>query len=68
MFRIEVIAELVRPQIAAGNNWSGWDVDKMRIAFLARSVQTRLPYIHNCSSMYCLRNRTSCRFFFPFGS
>ena len=60
-----VVGELVRPEIKPGGNWSGWDTQKMRIAFLARAVQTRLPYIHNCSAMYCLKNRSNCRFFFP---
>ncbi len=51
----EITAELVRPRISAGNQWGGWTVDKMRIAFLARSCQTRLPYVHSCSAMYCLK-------------
>ena len=25
----------------------------------------RLPYLHHCSSLYCLNNRSTCRFFFP---
>jgi len=61
----EMTAELVRPKISAADAWGGWNIDKMRIAFLARAVQTRLPYVHSCSSLYCLKNRSSCRFFFP---
>ena len=56
------VAELVRPEIKAANNWGGWNIEKMRIAFLARAVQTRLPYIHNCSSAYCLKNRLASEF------
>ena len=51
----EITAELVRPQISATNQWGGWTVDKMRIVFLARACQTRLPYVHSCSAMYCLK-------------
>ena len=49
-----VTAELVRPDVS-GPNWGGYDLDQMKIAFLARAVQTRLPYIHFCTSNYCLR-------------
>ena len=59
-----VTAELVRPDVG-GEQWGAYDVDKMRIAFLARIIQTRLPYIHSCTSSYCLKNRSTCRFFFP---
>ncbi len=52
-----VTAELVRPVIRAEDGFKGWSIEKMRVAFLARAVQTRLPYIHNCSSLYCLRSR-----------
>ena len=33
-------------------------------AFLLRAIQTHL-YIHACTPLYCLKNRRSCRFFFP---
>ncbi len=33
-------------------------------AFLLRAKQTLL-YIHSCTSLYCMKNRSSCRFFFP---
>ena len=33
-------------------------------SFLLRTIQTRL-YIHRCTQKYCLFNRRSCRFFFP---
>ena len=59
-----VVAELVRPDVS-GDNWGGYDCDKMRIAGLARAIQTRLPYLHSCTPIYCLKNRSSCRFFFP---
>ena len=107
-------AELVRPNVS-GAHWGGFDLDRLRIAALARAVQTRLPYLHHCISslekmapviagpimiarrsasrqgafgffprplfisersaghlfgpsgtpLYCLKNRASCRFFFP---
>ena len=44
-----VTAELVRPDVS-GNKWGGYDLDQMRVAFLARAVQTRLPYIHFCTT------------------
>ena len=31
---------------------------------MLRSIQTRL-YIHSCTFLYCMKNRASCRFFFP---
>ena len=52
-----VTAELVRPDVS-GPRWGGYDLQQMRVAFLARAVQTRLPYIHFCSASYCLRNRS----------
>ena len=51
-----ITAELVRPMVS-GENWGGYDIDKMRIAGLARAVQCRLPYLHACTSLYCLKNR-----------
>ena len=36
-----VSGELVRPNVGPGPGWNAFDVDKMRIAFLARAVQTR---------------------------
>ena len=59
-----VTAELVRPDVS-GDNWGGYDLERLRIAGLARAVQTRLPYIHHCTPVYCLKNRSTCRFFFP---
>ena len=55
-----VTAELVRPCVA-GPKWGGYDLEMLQIAFLARAVQTRLPYVHFCTTNYCLRNRNSCR-------
>ena len=51
-----VNAEMVRPfvgQLPDGSLRGGFDVEKMRIAGLARTIQTRL-YIHKCSAKYCL--------------
>ena len=55
-----VTAELVRPDVS-GDKWGGYDsVEKLRIAGLARAVQTRLPYLHSCTPIYCLKNRSTC--------
>ena len=59
-----ITAEMVRPDVT-GANWGGYDVEKLRVAGLARAIQMRLPYLHHCSSLYCLKNRNQCRFFFP---
>ena len=53
-------AEMVRPDVS-GPGWGGYDVEKLRIAGLARAVQSRLPYCHACNPAYCLKDRTSCR-------
>ena len=58
-----VNAEMVRPDVS-GENCGGYDYEKLRIAGLARAIQSRL-YLHSCTSKYCLQNRTTCRFFFP---
>ena len=57
-------AELVRPDVS-GESWGHYDLDRLRIAGLARAVQTRLPYLHHCTPLYCLKDRAACRFFFP---
>ena len=49
----------------SGSDWGGYTVEKLRIAGLARAIQQRLPYLHRCSSLYCLKNRSTCRFFYP---
>ena len=59
-----IIAEMVRPNVS-GTSWGGYDVEKLRIAGLARAIQQRLPYCHPCNPLYCLKDRTACRFFFP---
>ena len=59
-----MVAELVRPDVS-GENWGGYDLERLRISGLARAVQTRLPYLHHCTPLYCLKNRAQCRFFFP---
>ena len=56
-----VCAELVRPLPAT----DGLGAREMLLwSFLLRAIQTHL-YIHSCTPLYCLRNRGSCRFFFP---
>jgi hypothetical protein len=62
-----VSTEMVRPCIKGyvnGKPYGGFGYEQMRIAGLARSVQTKLC-LHNCTARYCLENRSSCRFFFP---
>ncbi len=59
-----VTAEMPRPNVA-GDRWGGYDVERLRIAGLARLVLERLPYLHRCTPTYCLKDRGSCRFFFP---
>jgi hypothetical protein len=62
-----VNAEMVRPfvgECGEGVVRGRYDVEKMRIAGLARTIQSRL-YIHSCGPRYCLFNRCACRFFFP---
>ena len=56
--------EMVRPSVQGCGHGGFVDYEKLRIAGLARSVQTRL-YLHSCSNKYCLQGRSSCRFFFP---
>ena len=50
-----VLAEMVRPDVA-GANWGGYEVAKLRVAGLARSIQFRIPYLHTCSPSYCLKD------------
>ena len=59
-----MVAELVRPDVS-GENWGGHNMVRLRISALARAVQTRLPYLHHCTPLYCLKNRAQCRFFCP---
>ena len=57
----QIIAEMVRPDVS-GADWGGFDIEKLRIAALARAVQCRLPYLHHCNPVYCLKDRPTCRF------
>ena len=54
-------AEMVRPDVS-GKDWGGFDHEHLRIAALARAIQSRLPYLHHCNAVYCLKDRPSCRF------
>ena len=58
-----IVTEMVRPSVA-GSNYGGFDYEMLRVAGLARHIQTRL-YLHRCSPQYCLKGRSACRFFFP---
>ena len=59
-----VSAEMPRPTVTHGD-WGGYDAEMLRIASLARTILIRLKYLHICSPVYCLKDRSSCRFFFP---
>lgn len=62
-----IITEMVRPSVKGivdRRRYGGWDYERLRIAGLARSIQTKMA-LHSCTTKYCLQNRSSCRFFFP---
>ena len=60
-----VLGEMVRPDVA-GTNWGGFsDAEILRVAGLARAIQIKLKYPHQCTTQYCLKDRPNCRFFFP---
>lgn len=60
-----VTAEMFRPHVEAlALSFPRWDADTLQMAGLVRAVQSRL-YLHSCSPKYCLKNRTTCRFMFP---
>ena len=59
-----ITAEMVRPDVS-GESWGGYDHEKLRIAGLARAIQTRLPYLHYCSSLYCLKKHIVVQVFLP---
>ena len=56
--------EMVRPSTAGPGHGGFADFEKLRVAGLARAIQTKL-YLHSCSNKYCLQGRSTCRFFFP---
>ena len=61
-----VSAEMQRPDVSSESvKWGGFDWDTLRIAGLARAVLIKLNCLHVCSPAYCLLNRATCRFFFP---
>ena len=55
-----VVTEMVRPHVPdpseGGLPWGGFCSSHLRIAGLARIIQTKL-YLHQCSTKYCLQNR-----------
>ena len=62
-----VNAQMVRPtwnRMNGGKQSGGDDLAKLRVSRLARAIQTKL-YLHNCGRRYCLKDRSSCRFFYP---
>ena len=58
-----VVAEMCRPDVS-GVGCGGYSCEQLRVAGLARAVQSRL-YLHSCTARYCLQNRATCRFMFP---
>ena len=62
-----ISGEMPRPNVAHDDmsSWGGFDCGTLRIAGLCRSVLIKLNYHHVCTPAYCLLNRASCRFFFP---
>ena len=62
-----ISGEMPRPDVSttSTSKWGGYDWDSLRIAGLGRAVLTKLNYLHVCTPAYCLLNRASCRFFFP---
>ena len=62
-----ISGEMPRPNVANadGLSWGGFDCGTLRVAGLCRSVLIKLNYHHVCTPAYCLLNRASCRFFFP---
>ena len=60
----KVMTEMVRPSTSGEGHGGFNDYTKLRMAGLARAIQTKL-YLHSCSKKYCLQNRSTCRFFFP---
>ena len=62
-----IFGGMPRPNVENSNgvSWGGFDCGTLRIAGLCRSVLIKLNYHHVCTPAYCLLNRASCRFFFP---
>jgi hypothetical protein len=58
-----VNAELVRPLLTPSDT-KAQGQQHLLWGFLLRSIQTQF-YIHSCTVRYCMLNRHSCRFFFP---
>ena len=40
----QITAEMVRPDVS-GKHWGGFDHEQLRIAALARAMQSRMPYL-----------------------
>ena len=61
-----VNAELVRPLLLphSGGRSTERAREHLLWSFLLRSIQTKM-YIHSCTGRYCLYNRRTCRFFYP---
>ena len=59
----EVSAEMVRADVS-GANWGGHTWETLRVCGLGRSI-LRSAYLHTCTPSYCLKDRSCCRFAFP---
>ena len=59
----EVSAEMVRADVS-GTNWGGHTWQTLRVCGLGRSI-LRSAYLHTCTPAYCLKDRSCCRFAFP---
>ena len=54
-----VTTEMVRPSVKGivdRRRYGGWDYERLRIAGLARCIQTK--WLHSCTTKYCLQNRS----------
>ena len=62
-----ISGEMPRPNVANadGLSWGGFNCGTLRVAGLCRSILIKLNYHHVCTPAYCLLNRASCRFFYP---
>ena len=45
-------------------NWGGHTWETLRVSGLGRSI-LRSAYLHTCTPSYCLKDRSCCRFAFP---
>ena len=70
MFEVnKICAEMPRPNLVAADiPWGGFTLERLRIAALYRHILERTNYLHVCTPNYCMKGRSTCRFFYPFGT